>query len=222
MRHFVNIQSIWMELRSIVSQSHQTFRYHRSRKGVNHAPTPTKLLAVSKLYDMSDYSRDALDLDWTRRTLLQLISLRFFQFIIHPEDSQAAVEPSSIKLPKAYTSLAEKIASSLRDSIEAEAQGAPEAEVRRKADPAKESVKEFVAKWRGDSRVSWHPSHEELLGMVTELGAFYRQAGPRSKMSLQVRESILSHLDRMEASFKAPLSLDDGELVDDERLKGLF
>ena len=93
----------------------------------------------------------------------------------------------------------------------AEAGGAPEAEVRRKADPAKENVKEFVSKWRDDQRVSWHPSHQEVLDTVNELGAFYRKAGPRSKLSEEAKDSILAHLDRIEASLKtSSTSIDNG------------
>jgi DNA polymerase III alpha subunit len=163
-------------------------------------------------------SDDAIvEVNLDRRTLLQLISLGAFQCI----SSQESI--ASQDLPKAYTSLADKIATSLRESISAEAVGAPEAEVRRKADPAKENVKEFVARWRGDQRVSWHPSHQELVDTVTELSAFYRQAGPRSKLSSEAKTSILSHLDKMEASLKAPLSLDTQESDDEiKRLKGLF
>ena len=208
-----------------------TDRSHRARshsREAVHAPSPMKACASKSHCISSEYILPrGVDLD--RRTLLealsaQLLSLGFFQCIISPQESLAALEPSSIKLPKAYTSLVEKIASSLHDSIAAESQGAPEAEVRRKADPAKENVKEFVAKWRGNPRVSWHPSHEELLDIVTELGAFYRQAGPRSKLSNEAKSSILAHIGKMEDSLKAPLSSDDGEssVIEDSKLKGLF
>ena len=36
--------------------------------------------------------------------------------------------------------------------------------MRRKADPAKENVREFMAKWKDNDKVSWHPSHDEFVG----------------------------------------------------------
>ena len=37
-------------------------------------------------------------------------------------------------------------------------------QVRRKADPAKENVREFMAKWKDNNKVDWHPSHDEFVG----------------------------------------------------------
>ena len=47
-------------------------------------------------------------------------------------------------------------------------------QVRRKADPAKESVKEFVRRWRDDEAVQWHPSHAAITGGSSLCGAVMR------------------------------------------------
>jgi hypothetical protein len=38
------------------------------------------------------------------------------------------------------------------------------AQVRRKADPAKEALQTFVKRWKDDPKVQGHPSHEQVIG----------------------------------------------------------
>eukprot|EP00798_Chlamydomonas_sp_ICE-L_P006893 gene6893-30870_t len=83
------------------------------------------------------------------------------------------------------------------------ASGALEREVRRKADPAKESIRDFVAKWSGNPRVRNHPSHDEILAAITTLGAFYRKNGSRTRMDAETAAAISVHLDAAEASLVA-------------------
>ena len=66
------------------------------------------------------------------------------------------VDPSNfdfpvIELPKDFVQLAYDLIDALRDAIEADLSGAPEREVRRKADPAKDLVKRFINSWSGSS-----------------------------------------------------------------------
>eukprot|EP00877_Chromochloris_zofingiensis_P012960 jgi/Chrzof1/7918/Cz02g41080.t1_PSB27C[v5.2] len=110
---------------------------------------------------------------------------------------------SSLELPKAYRNTASKLVSTLKATIQAEADGAEEREVRRTADPAKEQVREFVGKWRDDPAVRGDVSHSEIIAALEELGAFYRQQGPRARLSRAVRERILGHLSAVEAALPA-------------------
>ncbi|EFJ50297.1 hypothetical protein VOLCADRAFT_116830 [Volvox carteri f. nagariensis] len=93
-----------------------------------------------------------------------------------------------------YRQLVKRLSEGLSDSIEAEASGASEAEVRRKADPAKDTVREFVRKWRDNPRVSGDITHAEVKEALSELGEFYMAYGQRTKLTPPVRESVLKHL----------------------------
>jgi len=119
-------------------------------------------------------------------------------------------------LPKAYRENVHQIIKSVRESFDAESEGAKENEVRRKADPAKENVREFVAKWRDSDRVKWHDSHEEIVAAITELGKFYQTAGPRAKIPEDVKAKVRDHLHKAEAALEAAGG--DGNKV----LLGLF
>lgn len=106
----------------------------------------------------------------------------------------------AVELPKAYSRTMHKLVDALRASIEAEADGAKEAEVRRKADPAKELVREFVGKWQDNPAVAGDPSHDEMRGVLSELGRFYQSAGPRSRLSAEVKGRVLQRLAAVEAA----------------------
>ncbi|GIL91167.1 hypothetical protein Vretimale_18803, partial [Volvox reticuliferus] len=108
--------------------------------------------------------------------------------------SLPALADDDVKLPKEYRQLVTRLSEGLSESIEAEASGASEAEVRRKADPAKDTVREFVRKWRDNPRVSADITHAELKEALSELGEFYMTYGQRTKLTPPVRESVLKHL----------------------------
>ncbi|KAJ9515812.1 hypothetical protein QJQ45_008652 [Haematococcus lacustris] len=100
----------------------------------------------------------------------------------------------------AYQEVVRQAAASLRDSIQADQEGKKETEVRRKADPAKEALQQFVRKWRDDRRVVGHPSHTEVLAVMSELGAFYQVAGPRARLPSDVQARLLLHVNAAEAA----------------------
>ncbi|GIL58920.1 hypothetical protein Vafri_13929, partial [Volvox africanus] len=108
--------------------------------------------------------------------------------------SRPSLADEDVKLPKEYRQLVKRLSEGLSESIEAEASGASEAEVRRKADPAKDTVREFVRKWRDNPRVSADITHAELKEALSELGEFYMVYGQRTKLTPPVRESVLKHL----------------------------
>ncbi|KAF8055488.1 tmcC [Scenedesmus sp. PABB004] len=115
----------------------------------------------------------------------------------------AAPTAPAAPLPKAYQRTMRRLVTALRTSIEAEAGGAKEFEVRRKADGAKDLVKEFVGKWQDNGDVAFDASHDEMKGALSELGRFYQRAGPRSRLDEATKSSVLAHLAAVEAALPA-------------------
>lgn len=113
-------------------------------------------------------------------------------------------------LPDDFVSKSRKLIRALRASLEAELEGAGELEVRRKADPAKELVKDFINSYRGDAFVTGSPAYRSIQAALTELGAFYQKRGPRAAVTRDVAESVLAKLAEAEAE------------LPDEVVKGLF
>jgi len=113
-----------------------------------------------------------------------------------PRPEQAPAAPP----PRAYARLVRALAASVRDALDADAEGRPERDVRRRADPAGQRVREFVARWRDDPLVEGRAYHEEAKEAISELGAFYARAGPRAAVTREVRASVLGHLARAEAA----------------------
>jgi hypothetical protein len=103
-------------------------------------------------------------------------------------------------VPRGYRNTVEGLITSVRDALDADDRGAPERDVRRRADPARERVREFVGKWRDSPVVSGTVYHEEVKAAIAELGAFYSKAGPRAAVTRDVRASVLAHLERAEAA----------------------
>ena len=113
------------------------------------------------------------------------------------------VDPSNfdfpvIELPKDFVQLAYDLIDALRDAIEADLSGAPEREVRRKADPAKDLVKRFINSWSGSSAIADMTACSEIRAAVQELGEFYRINGQRAGMTKDFAERILGHLTEAE------------------------
>lgn len=103
------------------------------------------------------------------------------------------------ELPKTYQRTMHRLVKALRDTIETEAAGAKEFEVRRKADGAKDLVKEFVGKWQDNGDVAGDLTHTEMKDAISELGRFYQAKGPRARLDTSTRDSILAHLAAVEA-----------------------
>jgi hypothetical protein len=113
------------------------------------------------------------------------------------------VDPSNfdfpvIELPKDFVQLAYDLIEALRDAIDADLSGAPEREVRRKADPAKDLVKRFINSWSGSSAIADTTACSEIRAAVQELGEFYRINGQRAGMTNEFAERILGHLTEAE------------------------
>ncbi|KAG2425930.1 hypothetical protein HXX76_013304 [Chlamydomonas incerta] len=145
-----------------------------------------------------------------RGALLSLVGT--YAVLARPSAAGAAED---VKLPKEYRQLVKRLSEGLSESIETEASGASEAEVRRAADPAKEVVREFVRKWRDNPRISSDITHAEIKEALAELGEFYLAYGQRTKLTPPVRESILRHL----KAARAALPEEEGG---DSKVLGLF
>jgi len=105
---------------------------------------------------------------------------------------------AQIELPEDYVKTAHGLIDSLRDSIEADLSGLPEREVRRKAEPAKDFVKKFISIWSDAAVLKDEDSCQEIRVAVQELGDFYRMNGQRNRLSQDVADFILSHLEKAE------------------------
>ena len=70
-------------------------------------------------------------------------------------------------------------------------------EVRKRADPVKERVKQFIAA-SADARVRDSASAVILSTVLRDLGAYYKKMGPRAGLSNEVAKSIEEQLDAAE------------------------
>eukprot|EP00891_Asterochloris_glomerata_P004080 jgi/Astpho2/4080/Aster-x1198 len=68
------------------------------------------------------------------------------------------------QLPRGYEDTSRKLIGALQDALQADMDGAPEKEVRRRANPAQGFVKDWVGKWRDDVAVRGSDSHREITG----------------------------------------------------------
>lgn len=150
----------------------------------------------------------------TRRSLLQLVAAASLPVALplslaSPSFADVAINPSDfdfpvIELPKDFVTLAYDLIDALRESIETDLSGAPEREVRRKAEPAKDLVKRFINTWGGASAIAETTACSEIRLAVQELGEFYKTQGQRAGLTSDVASSILAHLDQAEKALGGP------------------
>lgn len=107
---------------------------------------------------------------------------------------------ASDSLPSGYEDTARSLISVLRESVEADLSGAPEKEVRRKADPAKDLVRRFLTNWQDSSIVKNDESYQLLTVTIQDLGKFYSQKGQRARLDSELGRSILDRLDKAEGA----------------------
>lgn len=108
-----------------------------------------------------------------------------------------------VQLPKGYLDTARSLVIALRDAVDTDLSGAEEREVRRKADPAKELVREFMTKWKDAPLVKDDVSYTQLTGAIKDLGEFYMKNGQRSRLSESVGQALLTRLDAAENALPA-------------------
>jgi hypothetical protein len=114
------------------------------------------------------------------------------------DNSNGDNAPGPATVPRGYHNTVTGLVASVRDALDADAEGEAERKVRRRADPARERVREFVGKWRDAPPLVGQVYHEEVKAAISELGAFYARAGPRAAVTRDVRDSVLRHLARAE------------------------
>jgi hypothetical protein len=103
-------------------------------------------------------------------------------------------------LPQSYQQNARDLIGTLRDSIYGDLDGLPEREVRRRADPAKDLVKQILTRWGNSKLINDDPSYTQLVAAIQELGEFYKANGQRARIDAAIAESILAKLDAAEAA----------------------
>ncbi len=136
----------------------------------------------------------------SRRHLLAAAATVLAAAAAPPPPAAAAAAAAEAALPAAYLELARALAAALREAVEADLGGAPEREVRRRADPAKDLVKKFVGRWRGAPEVAGAASYAELTAAVQELGEYYRAAGARAALTGAAGGRVLARLAAAEAA----------------------
>lgn len=72
-------------------------------------------------------------------------------------------------------------------------------QVRRKADSARDPVREFITKWRDASSVQRSPVFKETSSALEELGQYYMKRGQRVALDKSTVNSVLGKLERAEA-----------------------
>ena len=107
-------------------------------------------------------------------------------------------------LPQAYENTARSLVEALRDAIDADLAGSPEREVRRKADPAKDLVRQFMTRWRDAPVVRDDESYRQLTAAIQQLGAYYMASGQRARLSEAVGQELLGKLEAAEAALPPP------------------
>lgn len=73
-------------------------------------------------------------------------------------------------------------------------------QVRKKADGARDSVREFINKWKFDGRVQNTAALEQTALALEELGQYYMNRGQRTALDESTALSVLGHLRAAEAS----------------------
>jgi len=104
--------------------------------------------------------------------------------------------------PKAYDKLAREITKTIRKTVELEESGASLSEIRKSGDPVKGYYRELLTKYDSDARVNGDESFISLKDTFQELGNFYRANGPNSRLTEDVRESVLSKLQSIDESLQ--------------------
>ena len=106
-------------------------------------------------------------------------------------------------LPRGYVKLTGELAGVLRETIELEASGATEAEVRKARDPAKALIKDYLGNYGRNPAVAGSPSYKDLSGALADLGKFYAKNGQRTPLPVDVRDSILAQIAAAEEELRA-------------------
>lgn len=131
-----------------------------------------------------------------RSVLLPLLTAPIVSLIASCDPVAASGE----LLPQGYQTNARDLIETLRNSIYGDLDGLPEREVRRRADPAKDLVKQMLTRWGNSKIINNDASYVQLIAAIQELGDFYKANGQRVRIGEGVAESVLAKLDAAEAA----------------------
>ncbi|XP_042413000.1 photosystem II D1 precursor processing protein PSB27-H2, chloroplastic-like isoform X1 [Zingiber officinale] len=95
-------------------------------------------------------------------------------------------------LPKAYLKDAREVVKTLRESLEEDVKDA--SKFRRSADAAKESIRQYLSNWKGQSTVVAEESYAAIEKAIRTLANFYSKEGPFATMTDEVKATILGDL----------------------------
>ncbi|KAF5176482.1 Photosystem ii d1 processing protein psb27-h2 protein [Thalictrum thalictroides] len=101
-------------------------------------------------------------------------------------------------LPKTYLNSAREVVKTLRDSLKEDPKD--NAKFRRTADAAKESIREYLSDWRGQTKVVTEESYIAIEKAIRSLASFYSKAGPSASLPEEVKSNILEDLNTAEAN----------------------
>ncbi|KAK9832962.1 hypothetical protein WJX74_003012 [Apatococcus lobatus] len=107
---------------------------------------------------------------------------------------KALPKQASESIPPGYTSNASRLVGALQAAIELDIKGASEKEVRRKADEAKMSIRDFVSSWRSTKVVQSDPSYLQITGTLQDLAQFYQKNGQRARITADQGQKMLDKL----------------------------
>jgi hypothetical protein len=95
----------------------------------------------------------------------------------------------------------------LSENLRAEATGTlSQAEVRRRAEPAKALVKAFLKEYSGSAALADSPSYVATVAALRLLAEFYAREGPRARLGGTVAgEAVARALDEAQAALDAEL-----------------
>ncbi|KAK2456908.1 photosystem II D1 precursor processing protein PSB27-H2, chloroplastic [Trifolium repens] len=74
----------------------------------------------------------------------------------------------------------------------------PKAYLKRTADAAKESIREYLGSWRGNQTIAQEESYVALVKAVRYLANFYSKAEPSAPLPGEVKSEILDYLNTAE------------------------
>ena len=117
-----------------------------------------------------------------------------------------AAAAAAVAVPKGYSEAAGKLAEGLQGALELEREGASEGELRRAGEQTKPLIRDFLGKFGVDAQAV-PESYRDLAGVLGDLGAFYRDNGPRASLPADKLEGLLGQLD----AARAQLAREDQE-----------
>jgi len=128
-----------------------------------------------------------------------------------PGRSSLPAPPPPTPLPDPFVRSARALCKALTTTLELEADGASELEVRRSGDAAKRLVKDYVAASQGavalggpvGDAVADSEAFVALGEALRELSAFYQKSGPRAAVDRATSGRVLAALARAEAALPA-------------------